>query len=333
VKILVTGGTGLVGNNCIRLLHVEHELHAMVRDGYDKRPFEGLNVTFCLGDLSRPDALANCIPEVDVIIHSAGDTHIGKQPRPSQHVVNTIATRAIADIARQRNVKMIFVSSVDALPAGSIENLVDEETPGAAKCPIGYVLTKREAEADLLEQIENGLDAVIVNPGFMLGPWDWKPSSGRMLLDVATKVTPLAPSGGFSVCDVREVAASICYTATKTTAHRRYILAGHNITYLDAWKIFAKVSGGSPPIGSAGPITLNAAGRWGDVIAKLSGREGDVNSGTIAMSMLYHYYDSSRAERELGYRLRPVEESAADAWAWFCDHGYAKSRSTGTKNS
>ena len=326
MKILVTGATGLVGNNCVRLLHDDHELFVLVRDGYDTRPLEGLDVTFCAGDLSKPETLDDAIPEVDAIIHSAGDTHIGKHPRPSQHIVNTVATKAIAEVARQRDARMVFVSSVDALPAGSVDIVVDEETKGDAKCSVGYVLTKREAEANLLEQIENGLDAVIVNPGFMLGPWDWKPSSGRMLLEVATKFTPFGPSGGFSVCDVREVAAAICHIATNSTKHRRYILAGHNVTYVEAWRVFAKASGGSPPIGAAGPIVLKSAGRWGDLMTKLSGREGDVNSGAIAMSMLFHYYDSSRAEQELGYRLRPIEESAGDTWNWFCEHGYAKSR-------
>ena len=96
MKILVTGATGLVGNNCVRHLNGDHELFALVREGHDQRPFEGIDVTFCIGDLSKPETLSDAIPEVQAIIHSAGDTHIGKQPRPSQHVVNTQATKAIA---------------------------------------------------------------------------------------------------------------------------------------------------------------------------------------------------------------------------------------------
>ena len=325
MKILVTGATGLVGNNCLRqLLAGSHEVLALVRQGHDTRPFEGLDVELHMGDLLQPGSLSTAIPDVDAIIHSAGDTHIGRSERPRQRIVNVSATIEIAKVAQARGIRMVFVSSVDALPAGAPDRMVDEETIGHAKCPIGYVLTKREAESDLLARLDDGLDCVIVNPGFMLGPWDWKPSSGRMLLEVATKFTPFGPSGGFSVCGVQEVAAAICRTATEQTASRRYILAGHNVTYVDAWRVFANVSGSKPPIAAAGSSVLKAAGIIGDLRAKITGREGDVNSGAIAMSQLFHYYDSSRAARELGYKILPLEKSAGDAWSWFREYGYVR---------
>ena len=346
MRVLITGATGLVGNNCLRHLHAQtsdpknaktkHELHVLVRAGYDERPFADLQpAPQChLGDLSKPAALdavlAPLLPTMDAVIHSAGDTHIGKQPRPMQWTINVDATEKLAMLSRQHDCRFIFVSSVDALPAGSPEQFVDETSveghSGAAKYPCGYVETKRAAEVAVLSEIEKGLDGFIVNPGFMLGPWDWKPSSGRMLLEVAKKFTPFGPWGGYSVCDIGEVAAAICRLTTdgsQVASHRRYILAGNNIRYIDAWRVFAEVSGGSKPICPAGPLMKVAAGRWGDWMSKLTGKEGDVNSAGIAMSNLFHYYDSSRAERELGYRIPPVKKSAQAAWDWFREHGYA----------
>ena len=324
MRILVTGATGLVGNNCVRsLVDRDHDVHVLVRPTHDSRPFDGLKVCKHVADLRKPEQLRNLIPDVEGIIHAAADTHIGGRPRPVQHQVNVVATRALAEVAAQRNVKFIFVSSVDALPAGCPEQAVHEETPGAAKFPCGYVATKREAEASILRQVEHNLDAVIVNPGFMLGPWDWKPSSGRMLLRVARSFTPFGPKGGFSVCDVRDVAEAIVTALLQPTPHRRYILAGENMRYIEAWKLFAEVADGSRPLCPAGPLMRIVAGRWGDLWATFSGREGDVNSAAIGMSDLYHYYDSGRAIRELNYRIRPTRESVADAWQWFRDHGYA----------
>ena len=306
----------------------EHELHVLVRAGHDERPFVGLDPAppRHVGDLSKPHELASTIPSVDVIIHAAADTHIGKQPRPIQRTVNVDATTEIARLAREQESRLVFVSSVDALPAGAPDQFVDEETTGGAKYPCGYVETKRDAEAAVLQEIENGLDGYIVNPGFMLGPWDWKPSSGRMLLEVAKKFTPFGPWGGFSVCDIRDVAAAICKLAIEGSSiakHRRYILAGNNMRYIDAWRVFAEVSGGSKPICPAGPLMKIAAGKWGDMLASITGKEGDVNSAGIGMSDLYHYYDSARAEQELGYRIRPVAESSQAAWDWFREYGYA----------
>lgn len=324
MRILITGATGLVGNNCLRLLNNGlHELHVLVRDECDLRPLEGIDVCRHHGDLNLPDELATDFPEVDVVIHSAADTHIGKQDRPSQHMTNVEATRALAKIARQQRAKFVFVSSVDALSAATPAKPVDEESPDAEKYPCGYVVTKRQAEKALLKEVADGLNVVIVNPGFMLGPWDWKPSSGRMLLQVATRFTPFGPAGGFSVCDVRDVAAAICRIAQSDTPHNRYILAGNNIRYVDAWRVFARVARASGPVCPAGPLMRILAGSWGDLVASCTGREGDVNSAAIGMSDLHHYYDSSRAVAELDYRIRPVDESAQAAWDWFQEHGYA----------
>lgn len=324
VRILVTGATGLVGNNCVRLLlEQDHDVHVLVRPAHDPRPLKSLAVKTHHADLRHPAELRHAIPKVDGIIHAAADTHIGRYPRPIQYEVNVQATRVIAEVALQHGAKVVFVSSVDALPAGRPDVEVNEETSGDSKFPCGYVTTKRAAEAVLQEFVQRGLDAVIVNPGFMLGPWDWKPSSGRMLLRVATGFTPLAPTGGFSICDVRDVVAAIVTALREGTSYRRYILAGENMRYLEAWRLFAQVAGGRGPLCRAGPLMRLMAGTWGDLHARVTGREGDVNSAAIGMSDLYHYYDSSRAARELGYQMRPPQESITDAWAWFRENGYA----------
>jgi len=145
-----------------------------------------------------------------------------------------------------------------------------------------------------------------------------------MLLEIATRFTPFGPKGGFSVCHVRDVTTAIAKVATGKTPDQRYILAGNNMRYVEAWRIFAKVAGARGPICPAGPIARIITGKWGDMVARITGKEGDVNSAAVGMSNLYHYYDSSRAKRDLGYRISPTEESAADAWSWFCRFGYVR---------
>ena len=103
---------------------------------------------------------------------------------------------------------------------------------------------------------------------------------------------------------------------------RRYILAGENTTYLQAWRVFAEISGAPRPILSVGPVILHIAGLVGDVWA-LFGPEPDVNTGSVTMAMLPSCFSSERARAELGYQSRPLRESAQDAWDWFREHGYA----------
>ena len=217
---------------------------------------------------------------------------------------------------------MVYVSTINSLGVGARDRPADEEGTAGPNVPCPYVLSKQAGERAVQRQTEEGLDAVIVHPGLMFGPWDWKPSSGRMLLEVAKRFTPLAPAGGISVCDVRDVAAGILAALEKAPTGRGFVLAGHNVTYLKLWQLFADVAGGSRPICRSGPLMRIVAGRLGDLWGRITGQEADVNSAAVKMSDLYHYFSSARAQRELGYSIRPIEESIGDAWEWFRKYGF-----------
>ncbi len=175
----------------------------------------------------------------------------------------------------------------------------------------------------ILEWVGRGLDATIVNPGFMIGPYDWKPSSGRMLLQVAKGWGLFAPLGINSYCDVRDVARGILAAARLRVAGRcSYILGGQMLSYFQAWRIFAQVTGGTPPMFPAGPLTRMGAGFCGDLIAKLTGHEPDVNSAATAISAQRRNFSNARAQAELGYHARPLRDAAAAAWQWFLQCGY-----------
>jgi dihydroflavonol-4-reductase len=100
------------------------------------------------------------------------------------------------------------------------------------------------------------------------------------------------------------------------------VLAGHNVTYLKLWQHFADIAGGSRPICRTGPLIRIIVGRSGDLWGWITGHEPDVNSAAMKMSNLFHYFSSERAESELGYTIRPLEESIRDAWQWFRDYGF-----------
>jgi dihydroflavonol-4-reductase len=236
--------------------------------------------------------------------------------------INVAGTRNVAQAACREGVRMVHVSSIDALGVASRQQAANEDTPavGGVLCP--YVVSKREAEAAVLEQVATGLQAVIVNPGFMVGPYDWKPSSGRMLLHVAKGWGLFAPLGANSYCDVRDVAAGILTALDKGQCGRRYVLAGEVLSYFQAWRTIAKVTGATPPLVPVGPLARKGAGFFGDALRWLTGREGDVNSAATAISAQWRNFSSARALAELGYQSRPLAASAADAWAWFRTNGY-----------
>ncbi|MFH1267637.1 MAG: NAD-dependent epimerase/dehydratase family protein [Planctomycetota bacterium] len=322
---LVTGATGLLGNNVVRmLLDRGQPVRVLARETSDPRPLEGLDLDIVRGDVCDPDSVRRALEGVARVIHSAGYVQIGLSGLDQHRKVNVEGTRHVARAARAAGARLIHVSSCDAVGIGSLEKPADEETPLNKPPRVPYVISKREAEQVVLEEVGRGLDAVIVNPAFMLGPWDWKPSSGRMLLEVGGGRGVLAPRGWFSLCDARDVAGGVLAAIDRGQTGRRYILAGVTMSYLEAWQRFAKASGARRPWFRAGPVLLIAAGRSGDLSTRFTGHEPDVNSGAIALAALPKSYSSKRAETELGYRIRPTEETIRDAWAWFLEHGYVR---------
>ncbi len=276
------------------------------------------------GDVRDAAAVELALAGVDRVVHCAAQVHIGWSGLEEQRAVNVEGTRNVAEAALRHGVRMVHVSSIDALGVRSLEQASDENTIPNGEVPCPYVVTKREAEQVVLDCVARGLNGVIVNPGFMLGPWDWKPSSGRMLLKIATGWAMLAPPGANSYCDVRDVAAGIVAALERGRTGQRYILAGKTLTYREALKIMAPITGRRPPFRTAIKPTIRLIGLAGDLLAWATGRETDVNSAATEMSLLPKNYSSARAAAELGYQTRDVEQSAADAWAWLKQYGYAK---------
>jgi len=341
-QCLVTGGTGLVGNNVVRLLlNRGTAVRVLLRpgqlpvDGQSRQAvaggaFAALPVDMVAAALHDEAEMQRAVDGAACVVHSAAMVHVGWRHLAEMRHVNVEGTRIVARAARRAGARLIHVSSVDAIGLRSDGAPADEDTPpgGMLECP--YVVTKREAEAAVLEEVEQGLDAVIVNPVYMIGPWDWKPSSGRMLLEVAAGRGLFAPPGSNDFVDVRDVAQGIVAAIARGRTGRRYILGGEPLSYLDAWRVFARVSGRMQPLGIAPWPFVRVAGWCGDLAGLLSRRELPVNSAATGMSMLPHNFRCDRAESELGYTRRPFEAAAQDAWDWFVGHGYVRAPRPGT---
>lgn len=324
--MLVTGGTGLLGNVVIRhLLGRGDRARALVRSDPDPAVFDGLDVESVHAALTDPSAVRSAARDCDAVIHSAGMIHIGWKRLDESLVVNRDGSATIAEACRELGIPLVHVGTVNTLAIGHREVPSDETTPldcHGGQTPSTYVVSKRAGVNAVLAAARRGLRCGIVHPGFMLGPYDWKPSSGRMMVEIAKTWRPLSPTGGCSVCDVRDVADGTIAVMdrlldrTIATNGREYILAGENWTYLRLWTEMARRVGRRPPIKTAGMIPRTIGGIYGDLASRWSADESDLNTAAIAMSGQFHYHDSSRATAELGYHNRPIAETLDDAAEW-----------------
>jgi dihydroflavonol-4-reductase len=326
--IFVTGATGLLGNCIVRELCARGERpRVLCRKQTSPIAFDGLDVQIIEGDLEQPQVLQSAIEGCSAVIHSAAMIHIGWERLPASRRVNVEGTANIVHACQTVGARLIHVSTVDTLPAAlDPEHPISEDYQqsdpsfrGHPKPRCTYVISKSESEQVVVEAIGGGLDAVIIHPGFMLGPWDWKPSSGRMMLEVNRAPIVAAPPGGCSVCDARDVAAAIVNAITMGRAGEHYILAGENMRYRELWTRMLQATGRRRRVYQLGS-RIRWIGNTIDFVNRLGiVREGDVNGASIQMGSVLHFYDSSKATKELGYQRRAVDATLADAWQWLSD--------------
>jgi dihydroflavonol-4-reductase len=162
---------------------------------------------------------------------------------------------------------------------------------------------------------------VIVNPSYMLGPRDARPSSGRLIIDVVRGRVPGWTLGYNNFGDVRNVACGMIAAWHKGRRGERYILAGHDMTYGDVMRRIAEVAGTRPPRLRVPRAAAWLFDKWGDLVER-SGREPVVNSTQVRYAYSDRFrFRSDKAARELGYQVSPVKPALGDAIAWFHAHG------------
>ncbi len=330
--ILVTGATGLLGNCIVReLIHRGEAVRVLCRKNTPRTAIEGLSVEVIDGDLSKAEVIDRAVDGCTAVIHSAAMIHIGWQFLAESRDVNVEGTRRIVKACIKHQAKLVHISTVDTMFAAAGQNRpIDESDPrpssnaatinipyGVSKMPCAYVISKTEAEQVVRDATANGLRATIVHPGFMLGPYDWKPSSGRMMLEISKAPVLLAPTGGCSVCDARDVATATVNAIDRGANGQSYILAGDNLTYQQLWKLMLKAFGKRRTVRVASRKFLEAVGKGIDGMNRVLGlKERDLNGAMIGMGNLLHFYDSTKAVQGLNYQRRPIETTLKDAWEW-----------------
>lgn len=315
----VTGATGLLGNNLVRTLVARGDRVRVLARGTGRKELAGVDVEVIPGDLDDPDALRRTFAGAEVVVHAAANVWVGDTGRAEMERVNVDGTRAVC-AAVPAGARLVHVSSVDGLGMRSRAHPADEDVaPADHEGGVPYVDTKRSADRVVRT---SGVEHVIVHPTFMIGPWDWKPSSGRMVLAVAAGQAKLAPTGGNNFVHVGDVVDGVVAASTARSGGA-WILGNENLSYREAWSRMAAVLGvGAPWAELPAPLTRLAASALG-AAQRFGLREGEVNRATTAMSLLPHYFDPSRARRELGLRATPLEEAVREAWAFFRGNGYA----------
>ena len=326
---LVTGASGFVGSAVARrLLAAGFTVRTLLRPSSDRRNLDGLPVAIREGSLEDTASLAAALRGCTHLFHVAADYRLWVRDPAPMFRANVDGTRELMERALEAGVsRIVYTSSVATLGLHSDGRPADETTPSSYDDMIGpYKQSKFRAEAEVRRLCaERRLPAIIVNPSTPVGPRDIKPTpTGRMIVEAASGKMPAFVDTGLNLVHVDDVAEGHILAAEKGRLGERYILGGENLSLAEILAEIAVLTGRPAPrirlpIAAVVPVALAAEG-----IARLTGREPFVTLDGLRMARKKMYFSSQKAERELGYRPRPVRDGLADAVTWFRQAGYCR---------
>jgi dihydroflavonol-4-reductase len=326
--VFITGATGFVGLNVLRKLRGRGErVRALARPGSEGARFvKKFGATIVPGDITDYASVRKAIRGCDRVYHVAGSTEMSPAKRAETEAINVGGTRNVMRAALEENVeRAVHTSSTAAVGGGPPERPATEKSPWNYRgLHLPYNDTKREGERVALEFNRKGLKVVVVNPAYMIGEWDVKPTSGELILIAAKFGIPLYPPGSNNVLDVEDAADGHLLAMERGRPGQRYILGHENLSYREILATICRAVDRPGPFLPLPHAAARVAGLVGDLLQELDGGEAlsRLNSGTARLAFVDHCVSPALAVRELGLPQRPVEGAVAKAVRWFKKHRY-----------
>ncbi len=325
MKVLVTGATGFIGTWLTRrLVQNGYKVFVLTRKPDLTPELKSLDINPLLGDITNKASVFQASQNVDGIFHLAGLVAYHPDKRYEMEKVNVTGTENIISACLENNVKrLLHFSSVVTIGAS-----FDGKAPLTENSPynlkhlnLGYFETKRKAEDLVLDACKHkGLQATIVNPSTVYGPGDAQKGSRQIQVKVAQGQFPFYTPGGVNVISIHDVVSCTIEAFKKGNIGERYILAGENITIKTLFSLIAHASGVRAPSLPLPQKAIQFLGKTHPLFSRL-GIKAPINPETAKISTLYHWFDSSKAQKHLGLSFCPAEHAIKESVEWMRTNG------------
>ncbi|HYA35076.1 MAG TPA: hopanoid-associated sugar epimerase [Candidatus Binataceae bacterium] len=325
---LVTGGNGFVGCHVVRALVARgDQVRVLVRRDSDVTALSGVEHETWIGDLRDFESIRAAAKGCDEVYHVAADYRLWVQDERPMYAANVEGTKNVIAAAREAGVvRIVHTSTVGALgiPHGGIGT---EDTPVSIDEMVGpYKRSKFLAEQAALEAARSGAPIVIVNPSTPIGPRDLKPTpTGRIIVDFLNRRMPAYVDTGLNLVNVEHVAQGHLLAAQHGKIGEKYILGGENLTLAEMLGRLAALSGLAAP-----RVKLPYAVAFGfalgaEALARaVTHRPPRASLTEVRMARKKMWFDSSKAQRELGYEPGSVDDALRQAIEFFRERGVAR---------
>jgi len=323
--IAVTGATGHIGNVLVRQLVSRGEsVRALILPLEDTAPLDGSTVERVEGDVLDIDSLTQAFAGADAVYHLAGVVAIRPGQNELMHKVNVVGTRNVVEACLRSSVgRMVYTSSIHALAEPKAGTVIDETCPfDPDTVTIEYSKSKARATLEVLVAVKRGLDAVVLCPTGVTGPYDFRLSEMmQLIIQFAKGKLKASIAGAYDFVDVRDVAVGHILACEKGSSGESYILSGERMTVDGLLATLAEATGVAAPRWKAPLWAARAVAYFAPLYRALTSSRVQFSSDAIATLTSNSFISSEKARRELGYSSRPIRQSIVDSVQWLRDTG------------
>jgi dihydroflavonol-4-reductase len=318
-SVVVTGAAGHLGACLVRALHARgQDVRALIH--HDKRALDGVDVEVVPADVTDQDSLCCAFTGADIVYHAAAYISISMGEHQKLHKVNVLGARNVVEACLRCGVqRLVHISSIEALQCEPLSSAVDESRPliqGGSSPP--YACSKAAGDGLVREAMARGLDAIILYPTALIGPYDYRqgfPNAG--LLAICEGRLWALVEGGFDWVDVRDVAEGVLQAAARAPAGTRYILSGHWASLRDLAELAREITGAPVPC-LVFPMWLARIGApFAAAACRVMGRRPLYTAAALQPLAGNRSISHARATRDLGYRPRPLRQTVEETLHWF----------------
>lgn len=318
--IVVTGATGHIGNVVVKkLLKQNKEVVIITHRRPATKIFKGYDVKEVQGSITDLELLKNTFQKADVVIHLAAKISIQQGEYQQLYETNVIGTKTVMQACLECNVpKVVYVSSVHALFEKPHGQVIDEVVPDNPEDVLGdYAKTKVMAYHEVMKAVAKGLNATVVFPAGVIGPFDYKPSQiGDMIKNFIADKANYYFDGKYNYVDVRDVADGIIAAISLGEKGQGYSLTGEVYSVADFYNLISKVLGRKAKIIKINSRVAYLISFVAEFISRITNTPALFTPYSYKVLQSNSEFSNEKAKTVLNYQPRSVEASLVDAVKW-----------------
>ncbi len=317
-RVFVTGANGLLGTNLVLML-IEQKFFvtALVRDRHRFIPYKSENLELVEGDLGCAEQLINIMKGCRYVVHIAANTSQRLLKLHDYHETNVLGTQNVINACLKNQIgKLIYIGTANTFGYGNIARPGNENLPMMHPFTKSlYALSKKQAQ-EIVDKAASKIDITTISPTFMLGAYDSKPSSGRIIQMALNKRFVFYPSGGKNFVHVRDVATAIIKAFALNESGQKYILANDNLSYKAFFEKVIHLNNQKTRLLFIPNFLLISIGFIGDFCRFLKFKT-DISLVNSKVLSIKNYYTNQKAKQVLNMEFTPIDKAIMDALEYF----------------